>query len=357
MPDWRREMAERTDSLDALAARWPDFEVTGSMRRAAERYPFAATDHTLSLVEHAGPSDPVFFQCVPDAAEMADDAGLLPDELGEESRFAPLPGLIHRYPDRVVCIATTVCPTYCRHCTRKRLVGRPPAAAPDFDAHADYVRRHPGVRDVIISGGDPLTLPTGRLDEVVRRFRAIPSVAIIRIGSRAAVTLPSRIDDALCEMLERHHPVWLNTQFNHPREVTAASAAACDRLLRHGIPVGNQAVLLRGVNDSPAVMEELCRALLRIRVRPYYLLQCDPVAGVGHFRTPVARGIEIIEHLQRAVGGLGVPRLALDAAGAGGKVPISPSHLIETKDGEVVLRSVEGQRVSYPDPRDCSGES
>ena len=357
MQDWRWQMAHRVDSLDDLATRFPALEVTDAMRRAAQKYPFAVTPYYLSLVETPSPADPIFRQCVPDGSELGERAGLAADELGEDSRYAPVPGLVHRYRDRVVCISTAECPAYCRHCTRKRLVGRPAATPPDLEAQADYVRRNPRIKDVIISGGDPLTMPTARLEEIVKLFRAIPSVDIIRVGTRAPVTLPMRIDDELCEMLERHHPVWLNTQFNHPREVTPDAAAACGRLLRRGVPVGNQAVLLRGVNDSPEVMEELCRALLRIRVRPYYLLQCDPVAGIEHFRTPVARGIAIMEHLHRNVGGLGVPRFVVDAADAGGKVPICPSYVVEQNPGELILRNFDGETVSYPDPPGCSGES
>jgi len=357
MQDWRWQMAHRADALDALAERFPGFDATDAMRQAASEYPVAVTPYYLSLIEAPCPADPIFRQCVPDAGELRANLDLLPDELGEDSRYSPAAGLIHRYPDRVVCLSTTQCPTYCRHCTRKRLVGRPAAVAPDFDAQAEYVRHHPEIKDVIISGGDPLSMTTAQLEEIVKRFRAVPTVEIIRIGTRAPVTLPMRIDDELCEMLERHHPVWVNTQFNHPREVTPQAAEACDRLLRRGIPVGNQAVLLRGVNDSPEIIEELCRALLRIRVRPYYLLQCDPVAGVEHFRTPVSRGVEIIEHLHRMVGGLGVPRFVVDAVHGGGKVPIGPDYVAGREPGRLVLRNFEGETVSYPDPSDCSAES
>jgi len=350
-------MRDRITSLDELAQRLPGFRATDAMRRAAERYPFAITAHYLSLIEEPSPADPIFRQAVPDGDELSGNGSLSPDELGEFSRYSPVYGLIHRYPDRVVCIATTLCPTYCRHCTRKRLVGRSEfeLSAADLRRQAEYVRARPGVKDVIISGGDPLSLSTARLGGILARFREIPSVEIIRVGTRAPVTAPARVDDALCQTLAKYHPVWVNTQFNHPREVTPASAAACARLLSHGIPVGNQSVLLRGVNDSPQVMEALCRALLRIRVRPYYLFQCDPVAGVEHFRTPVSCGVDIVRHLHRSVGGLGVPRLAVDAAAGGGKVPIGPSYVIGHEEGRLVLRNFEGETVTYPDaPPDCS---
>ncbi len=352
-------MRQRITSLDELAGRFPKLRITRGMRRAARRYPFAATAYYLSLIREPSPSDPIFRQCVPSAEELIERPGLSADELGESSRYAPVPGLIHRYPNRVVVLCTTTCPTYCRHCTRKRLVGQPerelgfPGGLSDartVDAEVAYVRAKPQIRDVILSGGDPLSLPTARLERILARFRSVPSVEIIRVGTRAPVTLPSRIDDALCDMLARYHPVWVNTHFNHPREVTEEAAAACDRLLRRGIPVNNQAVLLRGVNDSPDVMEELCRALLRIRVRPYYLFQCDPVAGIEHFRTPVSRGVEIMQHLFRRVGGLGVPRYAVDAVDGGGKVPISPCYVLKHQPGRLILRNFEGETVVYPDP-------
>ena len=347
-------------SLDQLAERLPSLHITEAMRQVVRRYPFAATPYYLSLIEEPSPADPIFRQCIPDPAELVHSGEVGSDELKESSTYAPVRGLIHRYPDRVVALVAATCPMYCRHCTRKRLVGRPqyqPSPA-ELEGQVEYVRAHPQIKEVILSGGDPLTLSTDRLDEVIAGFRSVPTVQMIRVGTRAPVTLPARVDGDLCTMLERHHPVWVNTQFNHPREVTPGAAAACDRLLRHGIPVGNQAVLLRGVNDSPEIMEDLCRALLRIRVRPYYLFQCDPVAGVEHFRTPVSRGVRIIEHLYRSVGGLGVPRFAVDAADGGGKVPIPPTYVQGCADGRLVLRNFEGKTVTYPDgSTGCSAES
>ncbi|MFW6157829.1 MAG: KamA family radical SAM protein [Planctomycetota bacterium] len=356
--DWRRQMAASVTSLDQLAERLPGFAVTDAVRRTADRYPFRVTPHYLSLVREPSCDDPIFRQCGPDPAEL-DPGGVAADELHELSDYSPVPGLIHRYRDRVVVLATSTCPVYCRHCTRKRLVGRPQfqVSPTELDGHVRYVREHPEIKDVILSGGDPLTLANERLEDLVARFRSVPSVEIIRVGTRAPVVLPARIDAELCHVLERHHPVWLNTQFNHPREVTPAAAAACDRLIRHGIPVNNQSVLLRGVNDRPAVMEKLCRALLRIRVRPYYLFQCDPVAGVGHFRTPVARGTAIMRHLFRSVGGLGVPRFAVDAVAGGGKVPIGPNYVLGHHGGRLVLRNLDGETVTYPDAGDYSAES
>jgi len=357
--DWRWQMRHRITSLDAVADQVPGLVISDGMRRVIDRYPFAVTPYFLSLVAEPSANDPILRQCLPDPAEL-DDAGLEPDELGEFSTHSPVRGLIHRYPDRVVCVLTATCPTYCRHCTRKRLVGRPQfgLTPAELDRQIDYVRSHPGIKDVIISGGEPLVLSTEHLEDVVAGFRSVPSVEIIRIGTRSPATLPMRVDEALCEMLERYHPVWVNTHFNHPRELTPMAAEACDRLLRHGIPVNSQTVLLRGVNDSPQVLEALCRALLRIRVRPYYLFQCDPVAGVAHFRTPVRRGLDLIRHLDRTIGGLGVPRFALDAVHGGGKVSIRPDYLVDCSRGRVVFRTVDGETVSYPDrPADCSTES
>ena len=358
--DWQWQMSNRVCSVDELASRFPQLAITDGMRVAAERYPFAVTPYYLSLIKEPSPADPIYRQCVPDARELIEGNELAPDELEESSTYSPVRGLVRRYTDRAVCLSTSMCPTYCRHCTRKRLVGRPqfqPTPA-ELDEQARYVREHPEIKDVIISGGDPLAMTTEQLEAVLARFRPIPSVDIIRIGTRAPVTLPMRVDEELCAMLERYQPVWVNTQFNHPREITPASAAACERLLRHGIPVCNQAVLLRGVNDDPATMEELSRALLRIRVKPYYLLQCDPVAGIGHFRTPVASGVAIMKHLFKAVGGLGVPRFVVDAADGGGKVPIDPSYVVEHEAGRLVLRNFEDETVTYPDlPPDCSAGS
>jgi len=347
----------------------PRFVITDSLRRTADRYPIAITPYYLSLIREHSPADPIYRQCIPDPAEL-EYSTLADDELLEDTRYSPVPGLIHRYPDRVVILTTTACPTYCRHCTRKRLLGRPVRhdAVPrharggmsmsNAAAQVRYVRTHPAIKDVILSGGDPLMLPDEHLDRILRAFRAIPTVQIIRVGTRAPVTLPQRITRSLCRILERHHPVWLNTQFNHPREITAESAAACDRLLRHGIPVNNQTVLLRGVNDDPDVMEDLCRSLLRIRVRPYYLLQCDPVAGIEHLRTPVSRGLEIMRELYKRIGGLGVPRYVVDAIHGGGKMPISPGYIVDYSHGALTLRSFDGRTVTYPDPSPgCSARS
>jgi lysine 2,3-aminomutase len=347
--DWRWQMAHRITDLDALAKRLPGLTITSEMRRAAGRYPFAVTPYYLSLVETPDPSDPILRQCLPDPGEL-DDEDLADDELGEFSKYSPVPGLIHRYPDRVVVVSTHLCPTYCRHCMRKRVLGQPDT--PSVAEQAAYLREHPEIKDVIVSGGDVLTMNTERLEQMVKAFRDVPSVEIVRIGTRAPSTLPMRVDDELCSMLQRYHPVWVNTQFNHPREITALAAEACDRMLRHGIPVNNQTVLLRGVNDSPETMEALCRALLRIRVRPYYLFQCDPVAGVGPFRTPVSRGIEIMQHLYRTIGGLGVPRFAVDGVGGAGKVPIHPNTIVEHADGRLVLRNANGELITYPDVAD-----
>jgi lysine 2,3-aminomutase len=344
--DWRWQMAHRITDLDTLAHRLPGLAVTPEMRRVAERYPVAVTPYYLGLVQEPDVRDPILRQCVPDPGEL-NDQGLAEDELGEFSRFSPVPGLIHRYPDRAVVVSTHLCPTFCRHCMRKRVLGRPDT--PSLAEQVAYLRAHPEIKDVIISGGDPLTMTTDRLERIVAGFRSVASVEILRIGTRTPATLPMRLDDALGSMLERYHPVWVNTHFNHPREVTDEAAAACDRLLRHGIPVNNQTVLLRGVNDSPETMEALCRALLRIRVRPYYLFQCDPVAGVGPFRTPVRVGLEILQHLYRAMGGLGVPRYAVDGTDGGGKVSLHPNTIVEHADGRLLLRNVDDEIISYPD--------
>jgi lysine 2,3-aminomutase len=265
----------------------------------------------------------------------------------------PVPGLVHRYPDRALVIATTTCAMYCRHCTRKRAAGqRENGALPPQRLRriAPYLAAHPQIRDVIISGGDPFTLPTAVLERVLMAVRSAPAVEIVRIGTRTPATLPMRITDELVEMLRRHHPLYVNLHFNHPRELTPRAAEACRRLADAGIPLGNQTVLLRGVNDDAATLETLFRALLRLRVRPYYLFQCDLVHGVEAFRTPVARGIEIMEYLRGRMSGLGIPTFVVDAPHGGGKIPLLPNYLVSLSPTHTVLRNSEGMIVAYPEP-------
>ena len=250
------------------------------------------------------------------------------DSLSEDAH-SPVPGLVHRYPDRVLMLVTTQCASYCRYCTRSRIVGDPTQSfsSKDFEAQLDYLRRTPQVRDVLLSGGDPLTLAPKVLERLLTALREIPHIEIIRIGSRVPVFMPQRVTDELCELLQRFHPLWLNIHVNHPNEITAELADACDKLTRAGIPLGNQSVLLAGVNDDPAIQRRLVHNLVRLRVRPYYLYQCDLVQGAGHFRTPIGKGIEIIESLL-ATSGFAVPTYVVDAPGGGGKIPLTPNYIL-----------------------------
>jgi lysine 2,3-aminomutase len=321
------------------------------MARVARRYPFAATPYLLTLVRWEDPQDPVRRQILPSPAETGLPLRGSLDPLGEEEHSGA-PGLIHRYPDRAVVLATHRCAVFCRHCFRKRLWKEHPVPndALRWNKVIGYLEDHTEIRDVLLSGGDPLTLPDGQLDRMLGRIRRVRHVEIIRVGSRAPVALPQRITPDLCRVLDRHGPLWLITQFNHSQEITPEAAGACERLLRCGVPVNNQTVLLRGVNDHPETIRSLCRGLLRIRVRPYYLHQCDPVAGAEHFRTPLARGIQIVAALQGATSGLAVPRFMVDLPGKAGKVPLQGDSSLARQGDCVLLRSFTGEVVPYEDP-------
>jgi lysine 2,3-aminomutase len=273
------------------------------------------------------------------------------DSLSEE-RHSPVPGLVHRYPDRVLMLVTTQCASYCRYCTRSRLVGNPAAqfSRSDFELQLEYLNQHPEVRDVLLSGGDPLTLAPRLLEELLSRIRQIEHIEIIRIGSRVPVFMPMRIDEELCQMLQKYHPLWINIHVNHPNEITTELAAATDRLTRAGVPVGNQSVLLAGVNDCVNIQSQLVHDLVRIRVRPYYLYQCDLVQGAGHFRTPVAKGLEIMEGLRGHTSGYAVPTFVVDAPGGGGKIPLLPNYVLSQSEEKVVLRNFEGYITTYEQP-------
>jgi lysine 2,3-aminomutase len=289
--------------------------------RAAHRYRMAVTPYYAGLIRRADARDPIFRLCAAAGGELRAEAETAADPFGERRRM-PVPGVIRRYRDRCVLLATSACPVYCRHCTRKHgLSGRRahPRLAPLRDV-ARYLRRHPEIREVIVSGGDPLTLPTPRLDRLLAALRRGTAVEILRLGTRAPVTLPQRVTPELARMLRRHRPLWLNTHFNHPVEITPDAVRACERLADAGIPLGNQTVLLRGVNDDADTLEALFRGLLRARVRPYYLLQCDPVAGVGHFRVGLSRGRAIMRELRGRLSGLALPAYVADRAGADSKI-------------------------------------
>lgn len=322
------------------------------IRQCLGKFTMEITPYYAALMDRDDPFCPVRMQSVPRIAEMHDDPSDMADPLHEDVD-SPVPGLTHRYPDRVLLLVTNICSMNCRHCTRRRLVGDTDVDMPEDNVSAaiEYIRSTPTVRDVLLSGGDPFVLPDARLRSILERLRAIPHVEIIRIGTRTPVVLPQRITDDLVGMLREFHPLWVNVHFNHPKEITAEAKAACERLANAGIPLGNQSVLLRGINDDPIVMKKLVHKLMTVRVRPYYIYQCDLSLGISHFRTSVAKGIEIIESLRGHTTGLAVPTFVVDAPGGGGKIPVMPNYLISMAEGKAILRNYEGVITSYSWPR------
>jgi lysine 2,3-aminomutase len=330
--DWRWQFRNRIRSVGDLAAllRVPEAALS-PWRKVMRTYPVAVTPYYLSLFDPSDENDPLRRQCFPDVMETGFSLGGVDDPLNEE-RDMPVPGLIHRYSDRCLAIVTSACALYCRHCNRKRLWKRErPTDKAQLQCMIDYVARTPALREVIVSGGDPLMMPATTLDWFLGSLKELSHVEVIRIGSRAPATLPMRITAELCAMLRRHRPVWFNTQFNHAREITPESARACEMLLEAGIPVSNQSVLLRGVNDNYEAMKALLYALERISVRPYYLFQCDQVRGTDHFRTDVCVGMEIMEKLWRNISGLCLPRYVIDSPGGRGKIPLQPFSFLPEK--------------------------
>ncbi len=351
--DWRWQFSNRIKGLSALSKllRLTPSE-TGLYRDLISEYRYAVTPYYLSLIDWSDPNDPIRRQCIPDPREITFSLpGSEKDPLAEQIHM-PVPGLIHRYPDRVLAMVTNTCATYCRHCNRKRTWKNPEAGnTRDALGHmVDYVASNSHIREVIVSGGDPLTMNPGLLDEFLGSMEAIPHVEVLRIGTRIPVVLPMRITDDLCQMLARHRPLWVNTHFNHPREITPESTKACERLLKVGIPVSNQTVLLKGINDSPEVMRALFCGLEKIMVRPYYLFHCDAVKGTDHFRTDIRKGIEIMERLWGEIGGLCIPNFVVDLPTGGGKAPMMPSYLLNIDRDEAVFRTYEGKIVRYSCP-------
>jgi lysine 2,3-aminomutase len=350
--DWKWQFRNRITRVEQLTQFIPlSTEEQAQLRLVAMRYPLSVTPYYLSLINPDDPDDPIRKQAIPSPMEMTMGSMGLEDPL-DEKKDTVVPGLVHRYPDRVLLVLTDICPMFCRHCTRKREWRnggwvRSPA---EVEAMLDYIGEHKAVRDVILSGGDPLTLSTRHLENIISRLRKLRHVEIIRIGTRFPVVLPQRIDNELCSMLAKHGPIWLNTHFNHVREITPEAAEACDRLLRSGVPVNNQSVLLRGVNDSVEAQTRLCHALLRIKVRPYYLFQCDEVQGTEHLRTPVEAGIKIIEGMRGHTSGLAIPNFVIDLPQSGGKVPLQPNYVLAQTEGELVLRNYEERIFHYRNP-------
>lgn len=351
--DWMWQLRHAVTSVDGLnqALKLTNEELEGARRAERAGLPIRITPYYLSLADKRDPRCPIRMQCVPRIEETAVVPGDLDDPLGEVAHEMA-PGLVQRYPDRALLLATDQCAVYCRFCTRSRMVGdgAGPSSLDTLEPAMKYLEAHPEVRDVIVSGGDPLTVATERLTRLLARIRRIPSVETIRLATRAPVTIPQRITGELVKALRRFHPVWVMTHYNHPKELTKEATLATDRLADAGFPVMNQTVLLRGINDSAPVLEELFRGLVRRRVRPYYLLQADPVRGTGHLRTPLATGISIMEQLQGRLSGIALPKLIVDTPGGMGKVPVGPDFIVERGEGWAVLRTHRAARVTYLDP-------
>jgi lysine 2,3-aminomutase len=351
--DWRWQLRHAISSADDLARALPltPAEIEGARRAEGQGLPIRITPYYLSLIDPDDPACPVRKQCVPDGREGQEVPGDLVDPLGERAHEVA-PHLVQRYPDRVLLLATDRCAVYCRFCTRSRMVGGGEGAV-SLEALAPalaWLRANPQVRDVIVSGGDPLAMATERIARLVAEVRAVESVDTIRLATRVPVTLPMRITDELLRALRPFHPLWVMTHFNHPKELTAAAVAACERLADAGFPVNNQTVLLAGINDDESTLETLFRGLVRARVRPYYLLQADPVRGTGHLRTPLMRGVELMQALQGRLSGIALPKFICDTPGGRGKVPLLADSVAARAGGVTTLRTFRGELVDYVDP-------
>ena len=350
--DWKWQVKHRIETLEELKKYLqltPEEEE--GVKKSLTTLRMAITPYYLSLIDTDNPHCPIRKQSVPTGAELFQSAADLLDPLHEDED-APVPGLTHRYPDRVLFLITDMCSMYCRHCTRRRFAGQTDGESTSerIEKSIEYIAKTPQVRDVLLSGGDALMVSDARLEYIIQRLRAIPHVEIIRLGTRTPVVCPQRITDDLVHMLKKYHPIWVNTHFNHPNEITSEAAAACAKMADAGIPLGNQSVLLRGVNDCVSVMKKLVHHLVKIRVRPYYIYQCDLSMGLEHFRTPVSKGIEIIENLRGHTSGYAVPTFVVDAPGGGGKTPVMPNYLISQSPHKVVLRNFEGVITTYSEP-------
>ena len=352
--NWQWQMANRLKTHEELTSLLGLTPIQSeSYKSLVETFRYSITPYYLSLINWRDPKDPIRMQCVPDPREMNYLVVGNADPL-EEEQDMQVPGLVHRYPDRVLAIVTGMCAMYCRHCTRKRIwnEGEWTRSRKELAAMVSYIRKTRKVREVVVSGGDPLLMNLDMLDWFLGELRRIHHVEVLRIGTRLPVVLPMRITDELAGMLRQHRPLWINTQFNHAREITIESTAACNRLQNAGIPLSNQSVLLKGVNDTTEAMTALCHALQRIMVRPYYLYQCDPVIGVEHFRTNVFKGIKIIEEMRGHTGGLCIPSFVVDAPGGGGKIPLQPFYLLSIGDNEIMIRNYEGLIIRYFNPKE-----
>lgn len=350
--DWKWQIRNRIDSVETLK-KIIDLsrQEEENIAQVLSKFRVGITPYYASLMDKEDRNCPLRMQAVPTIMETYIGEADLEDPLNEDED-SPVEGITHRYPDRVLFLITDQCAMYCRHCTRRRFAGQQDSRIPKdkIEKCLQYIRNTPKVRDVLLSGGDPLLVGDNKLEYIIRELRNIDHVEIIRIGSRTPVVMPQRITDDLVNMLKKYHPIWLNTHFNHPKEITQESVEACRKLADAGIPLGNQSVLLRGVNDCPHIMKDLVHGLVKMRVRPYYIYQCDLSMGIEHFRTKVSKGIEIIEALRGHTSGFAVPTFVVDAPGGGGKIPIMPQYLISQSPTKVVLRNYEGVITEYSEP-------
>ncbi|MDI6641417.1 MAG: lysine 2,3-aminomutase [Elusimicrobiota bacterium] len=349
--DWRWQLKHRITTFEQLEK---IVNLTIEEKRAIchsqNRLRMAITPYFASLIDKNNPDCPVRKQCVPSLEEFKTSVNEFADPCGEE-KDSPVRGLVHRYPDRVLLIVSDMCATYCRFCTRRRIVGEKETTISneDFQQAVKYIRENSAIRDVLISGGDPLLLVDEKLEYYLKTLRAIEHVEILRIGTRVPATLPARVTQGLCDMLKKYHPLYISIHFNHPKEITEESKEACEKLVDAGIPLGSQTVLLKGINDKPEIMKQLMHKLLKIRVRPYYIYQCDLARGTSHFRTSVSVGIRIIESLRGYTTGYAVPTYVIDAPGGGGKVPISPEYVISRSRKGTIFKNYEGKVFVYPE--------
>lgn len=351
--DWHWQVANRITSLETLKqviSLTPEEEE--GVLNCLKSLRMAITPYYATLIDENNPNCPVRKQAIPTAAELHNGSFDLADPLHED-KDSPVPGLTHRYPDRVLLLLTDQCSMYCRHCTRRRLAGQydHSRTKAEIDRCIQYIRETPEVKDVLLSGGDPFLISDNMIEYVLGELRAIEHVGIIRFGSRTPVVMPQRITPSLIEILKKYHPIYVNVHFNHPREITSEAIAACAKLAEAGIPLGNQSVLLRGVNNCPNLLKQLSQDLLKIRVKPYYIYQCDMSQGIEHFRTSVSEGIQAIEYMRGHITGMGVPTFVVDAPGGGGKIPVMPQYLVTLGLGKVVLRNYEGMYSAYTEPK------
>jgi lysine 2,3-aminomutase len=344
--DWKWQFRNRITNLEQLKQYVSvTEEEEKAFQAAGKNLPFAITPYYMDLLDPINPEDPLRKTVIPHMMEFVTTSAEMVDPCGEDSHM-PVPGLVHRYPDRVLFLVNETCSVYCRYCTRSRLVGSGKHHV-EFEAVYDYLRNHPEVRDVLISGGDPLVMSNEKLEGIISNLRAIPSIEIVRLGTKMPVVLPQRITENLVNMLKKYHPFFMSIHFLHPDEITPDVERACNMLADAGIPTFSQTVLLKGVNDNPAVMKRLMQKLLTLRVRPYYIYQCDPVQGTSHFRTSIDTGLNIMEHLRGHTTGYAIPTYVVDAPAGGGKIPVSPDYIVSREPGKTVLRNYKGDVYEY----------